>query len=254
MTDKNSSLGVGQDKGAATAAILYLLFTLGFFSWILFDAWIDAHTLERIVGYDLTLLKTPLFHMMAYTIIGGAIGGIVNGIRSFLAHYSAFDSVYFWKYITAPWMGAALALIAFAILQSTVAIFGGEAANVGTVSPQFLANFGVGVLAGYGSKDVFTWLDEKVSKLFAVEKPTPDVVGQPASVAASQIQSQKLSVGAVAGTPAKTGQEEGIVVEQSPKAGTAIESGQTVDMVVATSSNGEHSDAPKADGEGSGNG
>jgi len=247
MSGKKSSDNLN-DSGTANAAILYLLFTLGFFSWLLFDTWVNAHTLFRVVGYwgdQLELLKTELFHLVAYTVIGGAIGGIINGLRSALLYYGTFNRHYFWKYIAAPWMGAALALIGFAILRSTVAIFGGDGSNAAAGTPQFLANFGLGALAGYGSKDVFIWLDEQVSKLFAVKKPTPDVTGQPQPVAESQIQSGKLAVGATATTPAKTPEEEGVVVDQVPAAGTPIDLGKSVDIVVAAKSDGE---TPPADG------
>ncbi len=219
-------------KRLATLAVLYLLLMLGFFAWLLFDTWIDAHTLFRLVGYDLTKLSTPFFHLIAYTIIGGAIGGIINGIRSVLLYYKGFQSSYFWKYVSAPWTGAALAVIGFAILRSTVAIFGGSASAAPTDTPQFLANFGIGVLAGYGAKDVFVWLDKQVSKLFAVEEQTPDVMGQPEPVAVSQIQAQSLAVGAVATVPAQTPGEAGTVVDQAPAPGTPIERGQPVDIVV----------------------
>jgi hypothetical protein len=239
MSHNSSSHNSQKDKWVAILAILYLLFFLAVFGWLLFDTWIDAHTLARLIGYKTVRLETPLYQLVAYTIIGGAIGGIVNGIRSFLDYYSAFNRSYFWKYITAPWMGAALAMIGFALLGSTVAIVGGEAAGATADTPQFLANFGIGALAGYGSKDVFIWLDSKVSKLFAVPQVTPDVTGQPKAVAASQIHSQDLSVGAVATTAARTSEEKGIVVDQAPAPGTPIDRGQPVDMVVGASPNGE---------------
>ena len=239
----NKTNQVPDDRAYANGALLYLLFTLGFFSWLLFDTWVDAHTLFRLVGYPLTRLQTPLFHLVAYTVIGGAMGGIINGIRSVLLYLSSFNRRYFWKYIVAPWMGAALAIIGFALLRSTVAIFGGDAVNTNTGTPQFLANFGIGALAGYGSKDVFVWLDKQVSKLFAVQEATPDVTGKSEPVAVSQIQAQNLAVGAVATAPATTAQEDGKVLDQNPAPGTPIERGQPVDIVVGTKSNGEQPDA-----------
>lgn len=239
----NESTGeMNQDKGIAIAAMLYLLLTLGFFAWLLFDTWIDAHTLFRFVGYDpsfLKALKTPLFHLIGYTIIGGAMGGIINGIRSALLYYSAFDRTYFWKYVTAPWTGAALALIGFALLKSTVAIFGGDAATVNPATPQFLANFGIGALAGYGSKDVFVWLDKQVSKLFLGKDKTPDTTGKKLPVAVKQVQDADRPVGAVVNTPVENPADVGKVVEQNPAPGTMTESGQAVSMVVGVSSNGK---------------
>jgi PASTA domain-containing protein len=238
-----------KDEGSANLALVYLLVMLGFFTWLLFDTWINAHTLFHVVGYaadKLTLLETPIYHLVAYTVIGGAIGGIVNGIRSVLLYYSNFQRRYFWKYIAAPWMGAALAIIGFALLHSTVAIFGGEATNATGNTPQFLANFGIGALAGYGSKDVFIWLDEQVGKLFAVEKPTPNVTGQPEAIAESQLNAQNLTRGEAVPTPAETPAEEGIVMDQAPAPGTPIASGQPVDLVVGAKPNG-NGDQPHSD-------
>ena len=87
-----------KDEGSANVALVYLLLMLGFFTWLLFDTWINAHTLFHVVGYatdKLTLLETSIYHLVAYTVIGGAIGGIVNGIRSVLLYYSNFQRRYF---------------------------------------------------------------------------------------------------------------------------------------------------------------
>ncbi len=238
-----------KDEGSANLAIVYLLFMLGFFAWLLFDTWINMHTLFRLLGYQadqyqVDQLKSPIYHLIAYTAIGGAMGGIVNGIRSVLLYYSSFERRYFWKYIAAPWMGSALALIGFALLHSTVAIFGGEAANTTSNTPQYLANFGVGALAGYGSKDVFVWLDQQVSKLFKPET-APDVTGQTEAEAAAELKAKNLLKGESVATPAQTPAEENLVVDQAPAPGTPIVSGQAVDLVVAKpNGNGDqpHSD------------
>ena len=245
MTDDNLPQDVVNDSRAANLSLTYLLLALGFLSWLLFDVWIDAHTLPRIVGYDLTTLKTPLFHLITYTVIGGSIGGIVNGLRSALLYCGAFNGRYVWKYIAAPWQGAALAMIGFALLRSTVAIFGGDAQVPAANTPQFLANFGIGALAGYGAKDVFIWLDNQVSKLFAVKKETPDTTGLPTSAAVDQIQAEKLTVGAMAAAPVDSPEEAGKVISQVPAPGTLTESGKPVNLVVGASSNGEESETKK---------
>jgi hypothetical protein len=240
MWDKTENIDVG-DSRAGSVSILYLLLSLGFIGWLLFDIWIDAHTLARILGYDLTELKTPIYHLVAYTVLGGAMGGIVNGLRSAVTYYKGFDPHFLWKYIAAPWMGAALALIGFALLKSTVAIFGGTASAANADTPQFLANFAIGALAGYGSKDVFIWLDSQVHNLFASKKATPDTTGQQVDVAVNQIQDADRPVGAVVGKPVENPEEVGKVVEQVPAPGTMIDSGQAVSLVVGTSSNGKRS-------------
>lgn len=226
------------DRVAANLCLLYLLIILLVFGWLIFDVWIDAHTLPRLFRYPLEPLKTPFYHLIIYTIIGGAMGGIVNGIRSALHYYGDFQQRYSWKYIFAPWLGTALALIGFALLRSTVAIFGGDAASPVADTTESLANFAIGALAGYGSRDVFIWLDEKVAKLFAVEKKTPALTGELAPVATEKIHAANLAVGEVVTAQAETPEDEGKVLDQSPEAGARIESGQSVSMVVGAESNG----------------
>ncbi|HEY3475311.1 MAG TPA: PASTA domain-containing protein [Anaerolineales bacterium] len=238
MTQNTVTIQVG-DARAGSLSIIYLLISLGFIGWLLFDIWIDAHTLARVLRYDLKALHDSNYHLLAYTVLGGAIGAIVNGLRSILVHYKGFDRHHAWKYIAAPWMGAALALMGFALLKSTVAIFGGTAATATPDTTQALANFAIGALAGYGSKDVFVWLDSQVEKLFVPKTEAPDTTGKDVAVAVQQIQGAELSVGAVVGTPVETPEEAGKVVEQVPEPGTMIDSGEAVSMVVGTSANGK---------------
>lgn len=138
-------------------------------------------------------------------------------------------------------MGSALALIGFALLKSTVAIFGGDATSANAATPNFLANFGIGALAGYGSKDVFFWLDKQVSKLFLGKEKTPDTIGKKLPVAMKQVQDANRPVGAVVATPVDNPEQVGKVVEQVPEPGTLTEGGKAVSMVVGASSNGKRS-------------
>ena len=234
MTDKNlppkDEKVVTHDRGSAHFSIAYLLLMLGFIAWLLFDVWIDAHTLPRMAHYDLTKLRTPLYHLFAYTVIGGAIGGVINGLRSALSHCVKFSGRFIWKYIAAPWQGAALAIIGFAIVRSTVAIFGGEAQAAGVNTPQYLANFAIGALAGYGCKDVFIWLDVQVSKLFRVD--TPDVTGEPLAIAEEQLQSKDIPPGEKVMVPVHEPEKVGKVLSQTPKPGTKREGDQPIGLVV----------------------
>ena len=238
------------DTPAAIGGILYLLIALIGCSWLLFDTWMDAHTLVGWAGYRLDRLYTPAYHIVAATVIGGALGGIVNGIRSALAHYVGFNRRHLWKYIAAPWMGAALALLAYALLRSTAAIFGGQGSADTAPASQVLANFAAGALAGYGAKDVFIWLDAQVHKLFAVPEPAPNVQGQPEAVAVSRIHAQDLAVGAIAPVPSDATTPPGVVVDQAPSPGTPVVRGDQVDLMVATDSaatNGAAHTDPRAD-------
>jgi hypothetical protein len=240
MTENTVTIEVG-DTRAGSLAILYLLTFLVLMGWLLFDIWIDAHTVARLLHYDVRELNDPLYQLVAYTVIGGAIGGIVNGVRSATKYYKGFDRYRSWKYIAAPWLGAALGLIGFALLRSTVAIFGGTPETPAIDTMQAMANFAIGALAGYGSKDVFVWLDSKVEKLFVADTQTPDTTGKDVAVAVEQVQAAELSVGAVVGTPARSPEEAGKVVEQVPAPGAIVASGQPVSMVVGTNANGKRS-------------
>jgi hypothetical protein len=157
------------NRRVGSLCMLYLLLSLGFLSWQLFDIWVGQHTFARLVRYNLEPLKTPIFRLVFFTVVGGGIGGVINGIRSVLEWYPTFDRKYAWKYIMAPWLGGALALIAYALLNSGVSIFGGGGITDAS-APRILAMFSVGILAGYGAQDVFIWLDAQVSRLFDPEK------------------------------------------------------------------------------------
>ena len=72
-----------RDALVATWSGIYLLLMLAVFFWWLFDIWIGRHSLTRLLGYQNTgALDTPTFRIMAYTVIGGGLGGIINGLRS----------------------------------------------------------------------------------------------------------------------------------------------------------------------------
>jgi hypothetical protein len=221
-------------RRAAGASILYLLAALGFFCWLLFDIWIKRHSLPRLFGYDAALLDAPAYRLVAYTVIGGAIGSIVNGMRSCLLYFKGFDRQFVWKYIAAPWMGATLALFVYALIRSSVAVFGGSmSSDTGVTTPQALSNFAVGALAGYGSKDVFIWLDAQVHKIFQVSEQTPDVKGKTEKAAVSRLQSANLELGEVTRVPHKDGKDAGKVIDQSPPPEAPIDRGEAVDLIVA---------------------
>ena len=157
------------NRRVGTLCMLYLLLSLGFLCWQLFDIWVGQHTFARLVRYNLEPLKTPIFRLIFFTVVGGGIGGVINGVRSVLEWYPTFDRKFAWKYIMAPWLGGALALIAYALLNSGVSIFGGGSIADADAT-RILAMFSIGILAGYGAQDVFIWLDAQVSRLFDPEK------------------------------------------------------------------------------------
>ncbi|MHC4112546.1 MAG: hypothetical protein ACYSUY_15855 [Planctomycetota bacterium] len=144
---------------AATFSILYLVVMLAVFSGLLF-AILANHSSHE---------DNPIYVLMAYAAIGGGLGAIVNGIRSFLrwhADRKAFGRRYVWKYISLPLLGAALATMIYAFFRSGFIAFGGNFAPNENFPNQALAAFAIGALSGYGSHRVLKWLDERVKKLF----------------------------------------------------------------------------------------
>ncbi|HEX6288202.1 MAG TPA: PASTA domain-containing protein [Herpetosiphonaceae bacterium] len=231
FTRVRDSVQITSDTALAICTVVYLLAMLVVVAWQLFDTWIGAYSLPAWLGYDRARMDTPSFRLIAYTVIGGALGSLVNGIRSFLIHHHAFAGRYVWKYITAPWMGAALALLVYALIHSSTAVFAGNG-ETSSGSTQALANFAAGALAGYGAKDVFIWLDAQVQKLFKVEQPTPDVQGQAPATAAATLHTHDQAVGNVSTVAPHTGTQPGTVVAQTPPPGTPIPRGEEVNLTV----------------------
>jgi hypothetical protein len=239
------------DTLAAVGSILYLHASFLVALWFLFDTWIGGHTIPRALGYPGERLQEADYLTVVSAIVGGSIGGVINGLRSALHYSRTFDHRYLWKYTAAPWMGAALSLLAYALMTTTAAVLGGDvtgssaAQGVATATPQLLSNFAIGALAGYGSKDAFVWLDAQVHKLFAVQQPVPDVQGKPESVAMSRIESENLAVGAVAAVPVAA-VPAGTVLNQEPAPGTPASRGDSVDITVAVDPSGVGAAAARA--------
>ncbi len=227
------------DERVAVVSFLYLLVMLALFFWQLFDIWVGKLTLACWLGYDTSKsLASPAFRLVAYTFIGGGLGGIVNGIRSMLFWHCekyVFGHRFIWKYITAPWIGATLALFTYALIRSGVAAFGGDiAAAEGTSTRQILAMFAVGALAGYGSREVFVWLDAQAKKIFKVT-PTvkvPNLGGKTKEEAELYLKSLNLNLGNVIQETTQDESMIGKVINQVPPPESTIESGKNVDIII----------------------
>lgn len=226
------------DYIAAIMSILYMLLIMAFFFWLLFDVWVGQFSLVNLLRYpDPKQLANPSFRLPVYAVIGGALGGIVNGIRSILvwhAERGAFGQRFLWKYITAPWLGAALALFSYALIRSGVAIFGGDGPQNVATSSQVLATFSVGVLAGYGAHTVFVWLDAQVTRIFQVQPTTvvvPALAGKTQAEAEDILSAARLKLGEVKEDQADEAQV-GKVIRQTPPPGSAVASGVSVNITV----------------------
>jgi hypothetical protein len=166
------------DTVFAIVSVIYLISALVFFLWLLFDIWAGRLAICQVLGcgeQQITKLRdSRVFRVLAYTFIGGGLGGVIGGYISFSFWHCerrAFGWRFIWKYITFPWLGATLAVVVYAIMASGVAVFGGSVAS-GDATPSFtqsLFSLAVGALVGYGSPRVMKWLDAQVDKLFKVE-------------------------------------------------------------------------------------
>lgn len=229
------------DTNAARFSLLYLLLMMLFFFWLLFDTWIRQYSLANLLRYpDIQLLSNPSFRLAVYAFIGGALGAIVNGIRSVLiwhAERSAFGSRFVWKYITAPFLGAALALFTYALIRGGVAVLGGDTTQTAPNLVQTLTTFGVGVLAGYGAQKVFVWLDAQVSRIFQVPpSPTvsvPSLTGKTREEAEELLKASNLKLGEVSQEDQDDAAQAGKVIRQTPQSATEVASGALVNITLA---------------------
>ena len=232
------------DTSFAIISILYLLFMLVFFFWQLFDVWIKQYSLANWVGYkDIGHLDSPSFRLVVFTFIGGGLGGVINGIRSIIGWHSersAFGRRFVWKYITDPWIGTTLALFAFALVRSGMAVLGEDfQANTNNIR-QTLSMFGLGVLSGYGSREVFKWLDVQVSNIFKAVKvqkvsevKAPDLLHKTKEEAEEILKTANLKLGEVSEETTEDQTLVGKVIKQEPARDTSIAEGGLINITIA---------------------
>jgi len=228
-----------QDRRLAIFSIIYLLVAMVFVFWLAFDVWIEAYRIPRAMGYATAPLSTPTFLMFAFAFLGGALGGIVDGLRSIIGWHSvhkAFGGRFVWKYIAAPWLGAALAVFVIALVQSGVGLLGGDVASGDIDLKEKLITFALGVLAGYGSQTVIKWLDARVSQLFAVKRRTviaPVLLGRTLDEAKEIARQAQLALGKVDEVEATGASQMGKIIAQLPPAGSEVARGSSISMTVA---------------------
>ena len=231
------------DMVMAFISAAYLLIMLGFFFWQLFDIWVGQFSLIHWIGYKNDgVLASTSFRSVAFTFIGGALGGIVNGFRSILFWHcekKVFGRRFIWKYISAPWIGCSLALFAYAFIRSGVAVFGGGIPAGGTGTGQTLALFTIGVLAGYGSREFFVWLDAQVKRIFSVASlKVPNLIGKSEQDAQALLEMLNLGLGNVSEELTEDPSLVGKVLKQTPVADEKIASGGRVDITIAIKNKG----------------
>lgn len=213
-------------------------------------AWISAAYSLAVIGYLTWLVLTVKYESLArivagstsklifYTAVGGAIGAAVNNLRSFIAWHAeeqAFGWRFIWKYIAMPPIGGTLAVLVYGILQGGAAVMTGASAPADgqTTAVSSLSAWATGALAGYGSHNVFKWLDDKVNSLFKIDAQQttiPDVKGKLLEEAKQMVIDAQLKVGDI--TEAASSTQIGKVIAQSPEAGIKVNCGSEVDLTV----------------------
>jgi hypothetical protein len=227
------------DTVAAIISIVYLLSALVFCGWLLIDIWSRAFQFAPLNPLK-AQLSAPIFRLMAYSALGGALGGIVDGIRSFVnwhAERKSFGWRFIWKYLALPLQGAALAVIVYAVVRGGIAAFsGGLGSAEGTVMASMFA-LATGALAGYGSRQVFVWLDKQVSRLFQttedkVKISVPDLTNKTEEEAHQILTGLKLNLGTVTRKEQDDSALVDKIIEQSPKAKEDADEGTAIDVVI----------------------
>jgi hypothetical protein len=166
-----------EDRKATWSARLtgvYLIVSSAAWLWLLFDIWSgNNHFIQWAARqWDVNpqaCLSSPTFRLVAYSLVGGGLGGVINGFRGFIFWHcecGAFGVRFIWKHVMFPIQGAVLGLVVYAMLRSGVSILSGTTKMEATGSLQGLAFFSTGVLAGYGAQSVFRWLDYRISQVF----------------------------------------------------------------------------------------
>lgn len=238
------------DKVLALISMVYLLIMVGLFLWGMFDVWVGRYTVVRLLGYgselEMKRLEEPIFRLLAYAFLGGGVGGAVNGIRSLLTwhvEWGAFQQRYVWKYVTWPWLGTALALIVFALVRSGLAVVGGEMAPADSDLRQSLSTMVLGILSGYGAREVFIWLDMQVSTLFktnpAQAREVPDLFGLTRADAEQRLRQDELALGEVKEAKTEEDDKVGKVIQQFPESKKKLQPGSPVNITLGSRIEGD---------------
>jgi hypothetical protein len=127
------------------------------------------------------LLNSDFFRLIAFTFIGGCLGGTLASIRGIIFWHCeecAFGGRFLYKHIAEPWIGGAVALFVFALIRSGIGILGGEFTTDSAMLRQTLSSFAIGMLSGYGSRQVYKWIDFQVNRMFRTQskKGNPELL------------------------------------------------------------------------------
>jgi hypothetical protein len=226
------------DIASAWVSAAYSLAVIGYLTFMVLYMLSGKYAFwpEALTNMIANLLTGTISKLILYTAIGGAMGAAVNNLRSFIAWHAeekAFGWRFIWKYVAMPPLGGTLAVLVYGILQGGMAVINGGTPPENSQLTS-LSAWATGTLAGYGSHKVFIWLDDKVNTLFKIDKrqvAVPDVTGKSKDEAKQILSSAQLSIGSVS-EQAGSSDQAGKVITQTPNAGTQIDCGSKVDLIV----------------------
>jgi hypothetical protein len=228
------------DIAAAIFSVLYLIAMLRLLFWALLDVYHGQNEVLKLFFSENTVYPdSPLCRLISYAVIGGGMGGVVNGFRSIVNWHSeakAFSWRFIWKYITLPPLGAVLAAMVYALVYGGIGVLGGSF-NLGEGSAnQALSAFGIGALSGYGSHKVFKWLDEIVNRVFTTVKvivEVPDLTDKTQVKADAELKEAGLKLGNVEHIIDSDSKKIGKIVSQIPLPETKVPKASSVDIKIA---------------------
>lgn len=227
---------------SARVSIIYSIVVLFFLLWLLFDIWYKEYTVFKFFSYNTNeSLNSPLFRLVAFTFIGGCLGGTIASIRGIIywhCEIKAFGGRFIYKHLAVPWIGGTLALFVFAIIRSSIGMLGGAFSTDSEITRQTLSLFAIGVLSGYGSPQVYKWIDSHVNRLFSTSPNAekikiPDIAEKDIAEAEAILNCVGLKIGNKKERKAQKGERVDMIVEQDPKAGIVKGDHQTVDITIA---------------------
>jgi hypothetical protein len=232
------------DSIAANISMGYSLIILLFLLWLLFDIWSKGYRffsfIPLLVDSNKDAINSTTFRLVAFTFIGGCLGGTINSIRAIINWHcekDAFGCRFFFKHISLPWIGGTLALFIYAIVRSGIGMLGGDLdTNSGTtLMRQTLSLFAFGVLSGYGSHQAFIWIDFQVNRIFrTVIKPkVPNLIGRTQKEADAALAKVGLKIGTRTERPVQQHEKVDTIVEQNPTSGISVEGYKEVDIKIA---------------------
>jgi hypothetical protein len=235
----------------------YLIAVLMFLLWLLFDTWSGRDVLLVRFGYDKAVLATASFRLLAYVGIGGAIGGAVDGLRSLIfwhAEKRAYGPRFIWRELALPPIGAAVALICYAIVRGGVGVLSGDVSLDPKGGTPVMAAFAVGTLAGFSAIQVFQWFDAQANKIFSVKTKSqttivPDITGMTIDEATTALKNAKLVLGTRCRVPDETKDPNDttpdVILRQTPDPGRQADVQSAVNVIYGPSKTSKQPDPRK---------